>query len=70
MTAYRQCLLRKPTAAGHLQMVSWLPERFATAGQVLRLKDRSEDGWRVEEVWGRSEEIPGLPPSRFQKMRD
>jgi hypothetical protein len=43
---YKQCRLRNGTR----YMVSWLPEKFAKKGKVLRLHD--DDGWIVMDVWG------------------
>jgi hypothetical protein len=43
---YKQCRLRKGTTF----RVTWLPEKFAKIGKVLRLHD--DDGWVVEAIWG------------------
>jgi len=43
---YKQCLLKK----GESGRVTWLPEKFAKKGKILRLKD--DDGWVVKDVWG------------------
>ncbi len=49
---YRQCRLEKGTSDGTLQQTSWLPEQFARAGQVVRLREDSiwVDGWLVTTV--------------------
>lgn len=50
----RQCTLNR----GRAQTVSWIPEKFATVGKVLALKDRAgewTDGWEVAAVGGRLE---------------
>ena len=49
-TFYRQCVLnRKGTGT-----VSWIPERFAEVGKVIKLKrkrdNKWEDGWNVKVV--------------------
>jgi hypothetical protein len=45
---YRQCRLRR----GNCHQTSWLPEKFAAVGKVLRLRNAAhwEEGWLVEEV--------------------
>jgi hypothetical protein len=58
---YRQCLLKK----GTLVTTSWIPEKFAVLGKVLKLKDDDgswDNGWVVEAVYGRLEESK-LPDS-------
>lgn len=43
---YRQCSLRK----GNVQQISYIPEKFAIVGKILKLKqddDTWEDGWEV-----------------------
>jgi len=46
----KQCILRR----GDAVMTSWIPERYAVKGKVLKLKDREtkvwRDGWVVESV--------------------
>ncbi len=47
---YRQCQLVKRIENGELQLVSWMPEPYATAGRVLKLRDADgawDDGWVV-----------------------
>lgn len=47
---YRQCRLVRRVAGGQWVLVSWLPEPFAAAGRVVKLRDASgawEDGWVV-----------------------
>jgi hypothetical protein len=48
---YRQCRLSKP---GYLDQVSWIPETFAEAGKIVKLKNEgTEDwanGWSVKSV--------------------
>ena len=42
---YKQCLLKK----GKKSQITWLPEKYAKKGKILKLKD--ENGWVVKEVW-------------------
>lgn len=46
---YRQCRLVKHIDGGELVQVSWLPEPYATAGRVVRLRAGGtwDDGWLV-----------------------
>jgi len=47
---YKQCKLKK----GNTCRVTWLPDKFAKKGKLLRLKD--DDGWVVQEVWATESE--------------
>jgi hypothetical protein len=50
---FRQCRLVKRTATGELRLVSWIPEPFASAGRVVKLRDDAgdwDDGWVVREA--------------------
>jgi len=43
---YRQCVLNKES----LTQTSWIPSKFATVGQILKLKRPDgdwDDGWKV-----------------------
>ena len=47
---YRQCRLVKRIDGGELAQVSWLPEPYASAGRVVKLRDADgawDDGWVV-----------------------
>ncbi len=46
---YRQCRLRKRFDGGELVQVSWIPEPYATAGRVVKLREDGvwDDGWVV-----------------------
>jgi hypothetical protein len=47
---YRQCRLSRKTPTGEAQQVSWLPDQYAVAGKVLKLRDDDknwENGWVV-----------------------
>jgi hypothetical protein len=46
---YRQCRLVKRIDGGELTQVSWLPEPYATAGRVVKLRACGawDDGWVV-----------------------
>lgn len=63
MTHYRQCELRK----GKTHTVSWIPEKYAQKGRVVKLRKRVgggcvrshtdwDDGWEVESVGARASE--------------
>jgi len=46
---YRQCQVQQNNS---FQMLTWIPEKYATSGDTLRLKnalDNWEDGWKV--IW-------------------
>ncbi len=50
---YRQCQLVKKEEVGTRHQTSYLPERFAIQGKVLRLRNAEgtwEDGWVVEQA--------------------
>ena len=50
-TYFRQCHLVKRVEAGTMHQTTWIPERFAIVGKVLKLRDDGgawDDGWRVE----------------------
>jgi hypothetical protein len=50
---FRQCRLVKPVPTGEHVVVSWIPERFAVRGSVVRLRDHAKTwdaGWEVREV--------------------
>jgi hypothetical protein len=46
---YRQCRLVKRIEAGELVQVSWIPESYATAGRIVKLREAGawDDGWVV-----------------------
>jgi hypothetical protein len=47
---YRQCRIVKRFDGGELAQVSWLPEPYAAAGRVLKLRGADgawDDGWVV-----------------------
>lgn len=48
----RQCILIKKDGDATHQMVSWIPEKYAKIGKILKLKDDNEwsNGWVVESV--------------------
>ena len=43
-------------------MVSWIPQKFAKKGKVLKLYE--VDGWKVVEVWDSMEEKEVVERSR------
>lgn len=56
---YRQCELIKPVPPSWcVQVVTWLPEKYATEGEVVQLRNRGQwdDGYVVRRVFG-----DGLP---------
>ncbi|MBP3953980.1 hypothetical protein J8F10_01525 [Gemmata sp. G18] len=46
---YRQCRLVKRVENGEWVQVSWIPEPYATAGRVVKLRENGvwDDGWVV-----------------------
>lgn len=60
---YRQCSLVNGRGR---RRVAWIPDRFATVGRLLRLKDGGEwsNGWRVERVFS------ALPDAIAESGRD
>lgn len=48
---YRQCVLKKQSVT----TTSWLPEKFAKQGKVLKLKNDGvwDNGWKVDQVGSR-----------------
>jgi hypothetical protein len=49
-TSYRQCTLRRVIPTGHVTQVSYIPEKFAVVGRILKLKNDDDtwtDGWKV-----------------------
>lgn len=46
---YRQCRLVKRVEGGECVQVSWIPEPYATAGRVVKLREDGawDDGWVV-----------------------
>lgn len=54
---YRQCRLRQQRPGGHTEQVSYIPEKFAQVGNILKLKEGDvwEDGWKVISA---SERVP------------
>jgi hypothetical protein len=57
---YRQCVLKRKTEDGVVIQTSYLPERYAKVGEVLKLKDGGvwTDGWVVESVGELKDEPP------------
>ena len=55
-THYRQCILERIVDFQTIQQTTWLPEKFAKEGEVLKLKDEADnwvDGWVVQSVGAR-----------------
>ena len=53
---YNQCRLQRPLHRGFDETISWIPDKFAIKGKVLRLTEdgKDSDGWVVEEVYEHS----------------
>lgn len=52
-TYYRQCTLERRQLESVVRMVSFIPEKFANLGKILRLRDNDGawiDGWLVAAV--------------------
>ncbi|OWK41255.1 hypothetical protein [Fimbriiglobus ruber] len=50
---YRQCQLVKPIPTGEMRQVAWIPDKFATAGKEIRLREPDKSwnaGWIVAHV--------------------
>ena len=64
---FKQCELTKPLDGGLARMVSWIPERIARAGAVVRLKDPETgdwtEGWTVQNVTE-----PAMPASMLERQ--
>jgi len=58
---YCQCRLAKKTPQGELVQFSWIPQKYAQTGKIVKTqkKDKSglvsldewDDGWQVTHVW-------------------
>jgi len=49
-TMYTQCLIVKQDGDRQISQTVWIPTKFAKAGNVIKIKDDSdewEDGWNV-----------------------
>ena len=59
---YCQCELTRPTGVDRLEtMVSWIPEKIAKVGNIVRLKDKAgewTEGWKVTAVYDRQPYTP------------
>jgi len=63
---YVQCELRRNGADGSERTTSYIPQKFAKVGHVLRLKDDRDawvDGWVVERVSSAIVEGDKIPDS-------
>lgn len=63
---YQQCTMRRPLDEGSVVTTSYIPQRFAKVGEVLKLKDKDAwvDGWIVEKVGESIIESAELPDYR------
>jgi hypothetical protein len=59
MIYYRHCELEKAVPTGSVRRVSWIPEKYARLGEILKLKMDSgwENGWIVRIVGERADEV-------------
>ena len=63
---YVQCELKRNVGDGSEQTVSYIPQKFAKVGHVLRLKDDNDewvDGWVVESAGSEIVEGDQIPDS-------
>jgi hypothetical protein len=46
---YKQCRLERREGTARIERMSWLPEKYAVAGSVVRLRDNGTwtDGWKI-----------------------
>lgn len=68
-TKYKQCKLVKKTPTGQIETVSWIPEKFANVGGVIKLKNDDEtwdDGYVVVSA---SETTIDEPPDYRKSIR-
>ncbi len=68
-TKYKQCRLVKKTQTGQVETVSWIPEKFAVVGGVVKLKKddgKWENGYVVMSA---SEAAIDAPPDFRKSIR-
>ena len=65
---YRQCRLTKRVEGGELVLVSWIPEPYATAGRVVKLREDGvwDDGWVV--VGAGTNRLPAAEVPDFHQL--
>lgn len=70
---YRQCSLSRTQGAVRELAVTWLPERYAVLGDVLRLLTPTgwEDGYLVDVVGEEPRDLSGIPdaPRVFRRHK-
>jgi len=69
---YCQCYMERKTRTGISTMVSYIPEKFAKVGGVVKLKDdygHWTNGWVVLSA-GEPTEIPDTPEQMIRRHRD
>ena len=74
-TTYSMCtLMRAGEQVGRIEyQVSWVPDKFATAGMVLKLKDEEgewDDGWKVWEVSHRGTPSEGIRDREHREWKE
>ena len=65
---YYQCRLKKMVELGQLSHeVSWIPEKYAQKGRILKIKrnGRWDNGWEVINVWGKKSKEEIMERSRY-----
>lgn len=65
-TYYKQCHLEKKTKESISSQVAWIPEKFAKAGNVIKIKNDDNtwvDGWVVKSFGETRIEEDDLPDS-------
>ena len=65
-TKYVQCEMRRAVAEGCVKTTSYIPQKFAKVGRLLKLKDNNDtciDGWVVEHVGSAVVEGDQIPDS-------
>ena len=53
---YKQCILERRDNSSITRTISWIPEKFAIEGKILKLKDYGAwtDGWKVVAAFSRT----------------
>jgi hypothetical protein len=66
---YCQCRLAKKTESGESIQHSWIPQKYAIVGKILRLGN--DNGWRVTHVWEtETEEIVKARERAYKRWRE
>lgn len=67
---YRQCLLVKTEKDSTSSLVTWIPNKFAILGKILKLRedDSWDDGWVVNEIFDSVNEKDLIDPHKIRKV--